>query len=140
MRELRLTSFPFRFFPSLFALRLGRPGYPHVKAVALSLLALSLLKPGLATGQSSEQDIEISFRAGQAALRQGDFLRATEQFKKALPVDPSLVEAQVNLCLAYQSLLDYDAAVRYLAPAILERPNLAGLNTILGMDYLKLCL
>jgi tetratricopeptide (TPR) repeat protein len=141
MRELRLTSFPFRFFPGLFAIRLGRPGhlgYPHVKAVALSLLALSLLKPGLATGQSSEQDIEISFRAGQAALRQGDFLRATEQFKKVLALDPSLVEAQVNLGLAYQSLLDYDAAVRYLAPALLERPNLAGLNTILGMDYLKL--
>jgi tetratricopeptide (TPR) repeat protein len=141
MRELRLTSFPFRFLPTLFTLRLGRPGHlghPHVKAVALSLLALSLLKPGLATGQSSEQDIETSFRAGQAALRQGDFLRATEQFKKVLALDPSLVEAQVNLGLAYQSLLDYDAAVRYLAPALLERPNLAGLNTIVGMDYLKL--
>jgi tetratricopeptide (TPR) repeat protein len=108
------------------------------KAVALSLLALSLLKPGLATGQSSEQDIETSFRAGQAALRHGDFLRATEQFKKVLALDPSLVEAQVNLGLAYQSLLDYDAAIRYLAPALLERPNLAGLHTIVGMDYLKL--
>jgi tetratricopeptide (TPR) repeat protein len=141
MRELRLTSFPFRFLPSLFAFRLGRPGHfghPHVKAVALLLLALSLLKPGLATGQSSQQDIEISFRAGQAALRQGDFLRATEQFKKVLALDPNLVEAQVNLGLAYQSLLNYDAAVHYLAPALLERPNLAGLNVILGMDYLKL--
>jgi tetratricopeptide (TPR) repeat protein len=138
MRELRLTSFPFRFLPSLFCLRLGRPGYLHVKAVGLSLLALSLLKPGLATGQSSEQDIEISFRAGQAALRQGDFLRATEQFKKVLALDPSLVEAQVNLGLAYQSLLDYDAAVRYLAHALLERPSLAGINVIVGMDYLKL--
>ena len=136
-----MTSFPFRFLPGLFAFRLGRPGHlghPHVKAVALFLLALSLLKPGLATGQSSEQDIETPFRAGQAALRQGDFLRATEEFKKVLALDPSLVEAQVNLGLAYQSLLDYDAAVRYLAPALLERPNLAGLNAIVGMDYLKL--
>ena len=136
-----MTSFPFRFLPSLFAVRLGWPGHlghPHVKAVALSLLVLSLLKPGLATGQSSQQDIETSFRAGQAALRQGDFLRATEQFKKVLALDPSLVEAQVNLGLAYQSLLKYDAAVHYLAPALIERPNLAGLNVILGMDYLKL--
>src|ERR1700753_2713991 len=128
MRELRLTSFLLRFHPS------------HVKGVALFLLALLLLKPGLATGQSSEQDIKTSFRAGQAALRQGDFLRATEQFKKVPPLDQSLVEAKVNLGLAYQSLLDYDAAVHYLAPALLERPNLAGLNTILGMDYLKLSL
>src|SRR6202453_920334 len=91
MRELRLTSFPFRFLSGLFALRLARPGHlrhPHVKAVALSLLALSLLKPGLATGQSSEQDIETPFRAGQAALRQGDFVRATEEFKKVLALDP----------------------------------------------------
>jgi tetratricopeptide (TPR) repeat protein len=141
MRELRLTAFPFRFFSSLFAFRLGRPGHlghPHVKAVALLLLALSLLKPGLATGQSSEQDIETPFRAGQAALRQGDFLRATEQFKKVLALDPNLVEAQVNLGLAYQSLLDYDAAVGYLAHALVERPNLASLNVIVGMDYLKL--
>jgi tetratricopeptide (TPR) repeat protein len=133
-----LTSFR---FPGLFAFRLGWPGHfghPRVKAVALFLLGLLLQKPVLATGQSSEQDIEISFRAGQAALRHGDFLRATEQFKKVLALDPSLVEAKVNLGLAYQSLLDYDAAVHYLAPALLERPNLAGLNTILGMDYLKL--
>ncbi len=110
----------------------------HVKAVALSLFALSLLKPGLATGQSSEQDIETPFRAGQAALRQGDFVRATEQFKKVLALDPGLVEAKVNLGLAYQSLLDYDAAIHYLAPALLERPALANLNVIVGMDYLKL--
>jgi tetratricopeptide (TPR) repeat protein len=126
MRELRLTSFPLRFLPG------------HIKVIAFSLLALLLLKPGLAAGQSSEQDIETSFRAGQAALRQGDFLRATEQFKKVLALDPGLVEAQVNLGLAYQSLLDYDGAIHYLAHALLERPNLAGLNVILGMDYLKL--
>jgi tetratricopeptide (TPR) repeat protein len=110
----------------------------HVKAVALSLFALSLLMPGLATGQASGPDIETPFRAGQAALRQGDFVGATEQFKKVLALDPGLVEAKVNLGLAYQSLLDYDAAVHYLAPALLERPSLANLSVIVGMDYLKL--
>ncbi len=110
----------------------------YLRAIASCLIALSLLKPGLATGQSSEQDIEIPFRAGQAALRQGDFLRATEQFKMVLALDPGLVEAQANLGLAYQSLLDYDAAIHYLAHALVERPNLAGLQVIVGMDYLKL--
>jgi len=93
---------------------------------------------GQATGQSTEQDIETAFRTGQAALRQGDFPRAVEEFKKVLALDPSLVEAEVNLGLAYQSLLDYDAAARDLAHALRERPNLAGLNVIVGMDYLKL--
>ncbi len=92
--------------------------------------------PGLAAGQSP--DIVTSFRAGQAALRQGDFIAATEQFKKVLALDPNLVEAQVNLGLAYQSLLDYDGAVHYLAHALLERPDLAAINVIVGMDYLKL--
>jgi tetratricopeptide (TPR) repeat protein len=120
-QKLQLTPFPFR-----------------IEAVTLSLLALSLLIPGPATGQSSEPDIETSFRAGQAALKQGDFHRATEEFKKVLALDPTLLEAQVNLGLAYQSLLDYDAAARYLAPALRERPNLPGLNVIVGLDYLKL--
>ncbi len=119
--ELRLTSVLF-----------------HIKAVALCLLALALLAPGLALGQSSEQDIETPFRAGQAALRQGAFLRATEEFKKVLAQDPNLVEAQANLGLAYQSLLDYGAAARYLSRALRERPDLPGLNVIAGMDYLKL--
>jgi tetratricopeptide (TPR) repeat protein len=94
--------------------------------------------PGFATGQSSEQDIELSFRAGQAALRQGDFVHATEEFKRVLALDPSLTEAEVNLGLAYQSLLDYDSAARHLAKALQARPNLASLNVIVGMDYLKL--
>ena len=127
MSQSHLTSVPFRFLPSR-----------HLKAAVLFLLTLSVLMPGLASGQTTEQDIETSFRAGQAALRQGDFRHAIEEFKKVLAVDPNLVEAQVNLGLAYQSLLEYEAAVHYLAPALVERPNLASLNVILGLDYLKL--
>jgi tetratricopeptide (TPR) repeat protein len=107
-------------------------------AAAFLFLTLSLLAPRLATGQSSEREIESSFRAGQAALKQGDFTRATEEFKKVLALDPNLLEAEVNLGLAYQSLIEYDLAVRHLAKALRERPNLPGLNVIVGMDYLKL--
>lgn len=109
-----------------------------MKAAGLSLLLFWLLMPGMAGAQSPEQDIEHSFRAGQEALKKGDFHRAAEEFKKVLTLDPSLLEAKVNLGLAYQSLLDYDAAVRWLAPALRERPNLTGLNVIVGMDYIKL--
>jgi tetratricopeptide (TPR) repeat protein len=106
--------------------------------VALALLTVSLLMPPWAAGQASEQDIETSFRAGQAALRQGDFLRAKDEFKTVLALDPSLLEAEVNLGLAYQGLLDYGAAARDLAHALRERPDLPGLNVIVGMDYIKL--
>ncbi len=72
------------------------------------------------------------------ALHQGQFAQAAEEFKKVLQLDPALLEAQVNLGLAYQGLLEYDEATRYLAKALRERPNLLGPNVIVGMDYLKL--
>ena len=106
-------------------------------AIAL-LLALSSMIPAPATSQTSEEQIEQSFRAGQQALKQGDFARATEEFKKVLALDPNLLEAEVNLGLAYQGLFNYDAAVRHLAKALRERPNLLGPTVIVGMDYLKL--
>ena len=55
-----------------------------------------------------------------------------------LALDPSLVEAEVNLGLAYQGLLQYDSAVRYLTKALKERPDLSGPTLIVGLDYLKL--
>ena len=55
-----------------------------------------------------------------------------------LALDPGLVEAEVNLGLAYQSLFEYDLAVRHLEKALRERPNLLGPTVIVGMDYLKL--
>lgn len=136
-----LDSLPLRYLQTRAALRLDRPGHSHIKAtkaITLSIFAVSLLICAWASGQSSEQDIETSFRAGQVALRQGDFLRATQEFKRVLALDPSLVEGEVNLGLAYQGLLDYETAARYLAHALRERPNLPGVNVILGLDYLKL--
>ncbi len=108
------------------------------KFPALALVALSFLMPLGAGSQSAQPDIETPFLAGQAALRQGNFSAAVEDFKKVLALDPGLIEAKVNLGLAYQSLLDYGSAVRYIAPALRERPDLPGLNVIAGMDYIKL--
>jgi tetratricopeptide (TPR) repeat protein len=42
------------------------------------------------------------------------------------------------LGLAYQGLLQYDLAVRYLEKALKERPGLPGPTLIVGLDYLKL--
>ena len=113
----------------------------RMKSCALILLValvVGSLTARRATSQTSEAQVELSFRNGQDALRRGDFVRAAEEFKKVLALDPSLVEAEVNLGLAYQSLFEYDLAVRHLAKALHERPNLLGPTVILGMDYLKL--
>jgi tetratricopeptide (TPR) repeat protein len=116
----------------------GWPRNRWAKAAAFLLLPLWLLAPKFATCQTSEEQLELSFRAGQAALKQGEFVLATQEFKKVLAIDPTLVEAEVNLALAYQSLFEYDLAVRYLTKALRERPNLLGATVIVGMDYVKL--
>ena len=110
----------------------------QMKSAAFILLVAWSLIAGPAASQTSEAQLELSFRNGQEALRRGDFARAAEEFKKVLALDPSLVEAEVNLGLAYQSLLEYGLAVRHLEKALGERPNLLGPTVIVGMDYLKL--
>jgi len=108
------------------------------KPLAAALVALWPLSPGTASSQTSEEQIAHSFHAGQRALQDGNFARAVDEFKRVLVLDPTLLEAEVNLGLAYQSLFEYDLAVRHLAKALRERPNLLGPTVIVGMDYLKL--
>jgi tetratricopeptide (TPR) repeat protein len=109
-----------------------------MKRAPLALLVLALTTSRLATCQTSEEQIEQSFRAGQDALRSGEPARAAEEFKRVLALDPTLVEAEVNLGLAYQSMFQYELAVRHISKALLARPNLVGANVIVGMDYVKL--
>ena len=106
----------------------------RMKRAVLFLLLVWSMSPTLATCQTTEEQVELSFRAGQEAMKQGQFVHAAEEFKKVLTLDPSLIEAEVNLGLAYQSLSEYDLAVRHLTKALRERPNLLGATVIVGMD------
>ena len=137
-KELRLIPIAANFRPSLPPLRHIQSKYLRCAVITLFLLTFSSSLTGFVFGQSEGQEVELSFRAGQAALKQGDFVRASEEFKKVLSLDPNLLEAEVNLGLAYQGLLQYDLAVRHLDKALRERPDLISVNVIVGMDYIKL--
>lgn len=100
--------------------------------------ALWSLPPRLATSATLEEQVAAHFRAGQQALKLGQFVRAVEEFKKVLALDPDLVEARANLGLAYYLSGDYDLAVTELARVLRERPNLVAANLFLGLSYLKL--
>jgi tetratricopeptide (TPR) repeat protein len=134
----RSTSLQAHLHVNPVDLKTGWPSHTWAEAAAFVLFALWLTAPKFATCQTSEEQLELFFRAGQAALKQGEFVRATQEFKKVLAIDPTLVEAEVNLGLAYQSLFEYDLAVRHLTKALRERPNLLNAAVIVGMDYLKL--
>lgn len=103
---------------------------------ALLLFALTLAVP--ARGEQSEGSLQEAFHAGQAALRSGHAEQAVVEFKKVLALDPTLVEAKINLGLAYHQEGHYKDAAKCLAGAARERPNLLGPAVIAGMDYMKL--
>jgi len=86
---------------------------PHisVRLAGLIISVLCSLTPEVALCQSSEEQVAQHFRSGQDAMRQGGFARAAEEFRKVLALDPTLVEAEVNLGLAYHSLSEYDLAL-----------------------------
>ena len=134
----RRNSLNPHFRPNFASLMPGCPKNGRARTIALVFVVVCFIAPGFATCQTPEEQLELSFRAGQAALKQGEFVRAAEEFKKVLALDPTLIEAEVNLGLAYQSLSEYDLAVRHLTKALRERPNLLGPTVIVGMDYLKL--
>lgn len=116
-----------------------RQGQDRLSCVFIGvLIGCFFLIPHVARAQSVQDQIVEHFRAGQQAISQGDFSNAAQEFKKVLALDPNLVEAEVNLGLAYQSLGEYRLAVQHLTTALRQRPNLLAPNVIAGMDYVKL--
>ena len=109
-----------------------------MRATAYLVSTLLLLLVEAVGAQTVEDQIQSSFHSGQQAMQQGQFEQAADEFKKVLKLDPTLVEAEVNLGLAYQSLLQYDLALNYLTKALHEKPMLIGPTMIVGLDYLKL--
>jgi tetratricopeptide (TPR) repeat protein len=107
-------------------------------AFLLALLAPSFLLFSLATGETVEEQAAAHFRAGQAALKQGDLVQATREFKRVLELDPGLFQARVNLGLVYNALGEYSLSADNLSTALHQGPELPGPTVILGIDYLKL--
>lgn len=102
------------------------------------LITSFLLFPDRARAQARQNQLVEHFRAGQQAMSHGAFAEAAQEFKQVLAIDPTLVEAEVNLGLAYQSLSEYRLALQHLTIALRQRPNLLAANVIVGMDYVKM--
>lgn len=102
----------------------------------LVTLALAAMRPpNLA---ASENDWTQFFRAGQEDMRVGRYASAIQNFGKVLSLHPGMVEAEVNLGLAYNAAGEYKLAVAPLSKAVRARPDLLPANLFLGISYLKL--
>ncbi|PYV05258.1 MAG: hypothetical protein DMG26_05725 [Acidobacteria bacterium] len=101
-----------------------------------------VLLPGLRAAcqehTAADQELVRHFRAGREDMQSGRFDHAVEQFKEVLRFRPDLVEARVDLGLAYHALGDYTLAVSELGQAARQRPDLLPAHLFLGISYLKL--
>lgn len=88
--------------------------------------------------ETDEAPVVLHFRAAQQAIKDGNIDLAVKECKTVLSLDSSLVEARINLGLAYHMLGQYDLAVAELSKALRGQPKVLGANIILGIDYLKL--
>jgi tetratricopeptide (TPR) repeat protein len=88
--------------------------------------------------ENNETPVLAHFRAAQQAIREGKNDLAVQEYKTVLRLDPNLVEARINLGLAYHMLGQYDEAAAELAQAVRKQPGVLGANIVLGIDYMKL--
>jgi tetratricopeptide (TPR) repeat protein len=109
-----------------------------IQVVALFVLVCCVMCVGTGAAAADQASVIAHFQAAQQATQAGNIEQAVKEYKAVLQLDPTLIEAHVNLGLAYHMLGRYDLAVDELSKALRERPNLLGPNVILGIDYLKL--
>ncbi len=116
-------------------------GFRPAFAVFLCSIALAYAlvgSPAQTPAESQQNTVLQHFRDGQADLQSGHLSEAVEEFKKVLQLEPGLVQAQVNLGLAYHALGNYSLAVSEFSKALKLKPNLLPANLFLGVSYLKL--
>src|SRR5215468_5206020 len=88
--------------------------------------------------QSPEEAVSVHFQAGQAAIKNGEPEIAVREFQNVLSLDPSLVEAKVNLGLAYHLAGQYSKSTAVMADVAHMSPDLIPVQLFLGIGYLKL--
>lgn len=108
--------------------------------LSLSLSPLNVfavITPRGAQGSVSRAAAEAQ-KSGVRYLQKGRYAEAIEAFKKAVALEPGLVEAHFGLGYAYKALGRYEEAVAPLNSAIGLKPDLAPAYYLLGETYFRL--
>lgn len=107
---------------------------------SLSLL-LALLSIGTALAQTSKpvplHEADDYLRKGIAAQQQHDLNAAIDDYRKALAIDPKLVQARANLGAALSEAGQLDAAIEEDKKALASAPENVGIRMNLGLAYYK---
>ncbi len=116
----------------------SRPEFLFIIVLTSLSCALQAWTETLPVAEANEKLVMLHFHAAQKAMQSHNPELAAQEFETVLRLDPTLVEAHINLGLAYHLLGKYDMAARQLSEGLRARPQVLGANIILGVDYLKL--
>lgn len=101
------------------------------------LTILTLFVPGL-LAQAVTPEVIAHAQAGSAAMDQGKYSVAIEEFKKVTELQPKTASGFVNLGDAYFKNKNYELAVAPLQQALKLNPNLLAAHQTLGISLLLL--
>jgi tetratricopeptide (TPR) repeat protein len=106
--------------------------------MTIALLWVLGLSPAPMQAQDIPQQVTSHFREAQAAANAGDLDRAAQEYQSVLTLDPTLVEARVNLGLVYHALGHYEQAIAEFGKVLRARPDSFPANLFIGIGYAKL--
>jgi len=104
---------------------------------ALAFLAVILLSGCKKSGADADQFTRLS-NLGKSQLEAGDATKATDFFRQALALNPTLPEAQLNLANALLLANQSADAIAQAQRVLLVDPNSAAAHYVVGCAYLRL--
>jgi tetratricopeptide (TPR) repeat protein len=90
------------------------------------------------TPSRSNVDPQQIWEQAQTAQRQQHFKEAIRLYQQFLTLEPSLLEAELNLGLMYQVTNDFPSAISQFKKVLEAKPGNYPANLFAGLDYLKL--
>ena len=109
-----------------------------MRSVFVLALVLSLHAAGAqAPKQTPPADADEFLRQGIAAQQHGDLKPAIDNYRKALAIQPGMVEARANLGAALSAAGQFDAAIEEDLRVLAKAPNNVGVRMNLALAYYK---
>lgn len=109
-----------------------------MRPILFILLALGFQAAlGQAAQQAPSSDADELVHAGMAAQQHGDNRSAIEDFRKALAIQPKMVEARAGLGASLAAAGDFDAAIDEDTRALAAAPDRTAVRMNLAMAYYR---
>jgi tetratricopeptide (TPR) repeat protein len=110
----------------------------EMRSLPIVLIALALQGAWAQTGKPATlSDADEYLRKGIAAQQQNDLNGAIDAYRKALTINPKLVEARANLGAALSAAGQFDAAIEEDTKALSSAPDKTAVRMNLGLAYYK---